>query len=215
MSEVDNKVESEINEVEQNANEVESENNVVEQSEDVQDTAAQIEQEKQKVLSGQIASAKKDLITGDKSFDELPGYLQKHLKDAPRAVVKKEEMEAVETRVYNRIKEEAQAEKIADIMDEADVSREDRKAYEAEYEELKEAGLSPAKAMNKALKLSGVEGKLAESKRYAKLKGSMGLPPQGNPRSNTESTVDWNKTPSQEDQAKFFKSVGIKYGKQA
>ena len=117
---------------------------------------------RQKTLEGQLKSALKKVEEGSTTLDELPEYqrewVQMKLKGSkPKKKEPVIDEETVIQRAVERLEEKQRFEKMKAEIKSLDLDNDSIKTLKQEYSDLRSAGLSEAKALEKAIRLASID----------------------------------------------------------
>jgi len=132
---------------------------------------------------GQIKKAMQSVQAGDKSLEDFPKYIQTALKD--QGVEPKEEYtnqfdeDVIVDRAAKKLEEKQQFDNMRMHLKELKLSKQDIQALNGEYKDLLDSGVSKAKALDKAIRLTGLSEESLTARRQQQQFNQMKLTPQG------------------------------------
>ena len=133
---------------------------------------------RKKSLEWQVNSAQSQIDSGEKSVEDFPEYLQKELTVSDNSTQQINEEEIIEKAV-KRIEEKKDFDSLREELKAMELTPDQTKLLEAEYQELKTSGLTNQKALKTAVRLTGLTSQIEQARQDGIQIGRMGLTPTG------------------------------------
>jgi len=141
----------------------------------------------------------KKVMAGDATMDELPAQVQWLKKDIEGILGATKKSPAIEDIVEQKLAEREDKRKFDTLqgtLKDARLSKAQISDIKAEFKEFRTLGMLPAKALEKAMKITGID---LDAQKTARLKNSMRLPQTGRSTVSSKDTPAdagfWDKTP--------------------
>ena len=132
---------------------------------------------RKKALEGQVNSAQSQIDSGEKSVEDFPEYLQKELTVSAEPIQFNEE--AIVEKAVQRIEDKKDFDSLKAELKAMELTSEQTKLLQDEYQELKTSGLTNKKALSTAVRLTGLTSQIEQARQDGIQLGRMGLTPNG------------------------------------
>lgn len=133
------------------------------------------EQERQKALEGQIKAAQ-DKVDAGGDINDVPEYLRKHLQGGSKQTL---DEDAIIEKALQRLQNQQQFESMKEQITKMDLTTEQAKNVQVEYDIMINEGLSKTKALATAIRLSGLSSQIQEAEQRGINFGKQSMVPQG------------------------------------